>query len=87
MADWLENIPEAAREFIDGRRVDEVECLIAVMAGLVIFVEERRRDAAGSSAVFTMTAGALCVESGLARHFDSGQIRRFHGDHRRALWR
>ena len=34
MAEWLEKIPDAAREFIAGRRVDEVECLISDLSGI-----------------------------------------------------
>lgn len=34
MKDWTEKLPEAAREFIAGRRVDEVECVIPDLAGV-----------------------------------------------------
>jgi len=34
MSKWTEKLPEAAREFIAGRRVDEVECIIADIAGV-----------------------------------------------------
>ena len=34
MADWLNNTPDAARAYLDGRRLDEVECLIADLSGI-----------------------------------------------------
>lgn len=34
MSDWIEKIPQAAREFIEGRRLDEVECVIADLPGI-----------------------------------------------------
>ncbi len=34
MSDWTEKLPEAAREFIAGRRLDEVECIVADIAGV-----------------------------------------------------
>lgn len=34
MSHWTNKLPEAALEFIDGRRVDEVECVIADLAGV-----------------------------------------------------
>ena len=34
MSDWLENAPEAARAYLDGRRVDEVECIIPDLSGI-----------------------------------------------------
>ncbi|MGB3148248.1 MAG: glutamine synthetase family protein [Paracoccaceae bacterium] len=34
MADWTENLPQAARDYIDGRRLDEVECLVSDLAGV-----------------------------------------------------
>lgn len=34
MSDWTEKLPEAARDYIAGRRVDEVECIIADVAGV-----------------------------------------------------
>ena len=34
MADWLENAPQAARDYLDGRRPDEVECVIPDLAGV-----------------------------------------------------
>ncbi len=32
--DWMNRIPEAARLYIDGRRLDEVECIVADIAGV-----------------------------------------------------
>ncbi len=34
MSDWRAQIPQAAQEFLSGRRLDEVECIIADMAGV-----------------------------------------------------
>ena len=34
MADWLETIPEAAKSYLDGRKLDEVECLIPDLSGI-----------------------------------------------------
>ena len=34
MADWLKHVPESALAHLDGRRVDEVECLIADLSGV-----------------------------------------------------
>ncbi|MFE3838126.1 glutamine synthetase family protein [Pseudogemmobacter sonorensis] len=34
MSRWTEQLPEAARAYIDGRRVDEVECVIGDIAGV-----------------------------------------------------
>jgi glutamine synthetase len=34
MADWISKLPEAARDYIAGRRVDEVECVTADIAGV-----------------------------------------------------
>jgi glutamine synthetase len=34
MAEWFERIPQAARDYIEGRRLDEVECLVADIAGV-----------------------------------------------------
>ena len=34
MADWLEGIPEAARDFLGDKRLDEVECLISDLSGI-----------------------------------------------------
>jgi glutamine synthetase len=32
--DWIEKIPQAARDYLDGRRIEEVECIIADMPGI-----------------------------------------------------
>ncbi|MGP9789304.1 glutamine synthetase family protein [Roseinatronobacter sp. NSM] len=34
MAEWREQIPQTARDYLSGRRLDEVECIIADMAGV-----------------------------------------------------
>ena len=34
MSDWTEKLPKAARDFIAGRRLDEVECIVADIAGV-----------------------------------------------------
>ncbi len=34
MSDWTQKLPEAARDYIGGRRVDEVECVIPDIAGV-----------------------------------------------------
>lgn len=34
MADWTKNLPEAARTYIEGRRLDEVECIISDLPGI-----------------------------------------------------
>ena len=34
MVDWLQEAPDAARAYLDGRRLDEVECLIADLSGI-----------------------------------------------------
>jgi glutamine synthetase len=34
MDDWLENLPEAARAYIEGRRLDEVECIVSDLPGI-----------------------------------------------------
>ena len=34
MDDWLTRIPEAAQRFLDGRRLDEVECIISDLPGI-----------------------------------------------------
>ncbi len=34
MADWMDALPEAARAYLEGRRLDEVECLVADLAGV-----------------------------------------------------
>ncbi|MFC4667676.1 glutamine synthetase family protein [Seohaeicola nanhaiensis] len=34
MADWIEKLPEAAREFLNGKRLDEVECVVSDLPGI-----------------------------------------------------
>ncbi|WP_101065980.1 glutamine synthetase family protein [Roseovarius salinarum] len=34
MADWKDNLPDAARSYLEGRRLDEVECIIADLPGI-----------------------------------------------------
>lgn len=34
MTDWKDNLPEAARTYLDGRRLDEVECVISDLPGI-----------------------------------------------------
>jgi len=34
MADWTDTLPDAAREFLDGKRLDEVECIVADLPGI-----------------------------------------------------
>ena len=34
MSDWTANIPQAARDYIANRRLDEVECLVSDLAGV-----------------------------------------------------
>ncbi len=34
MADWIDSLPEAARAYLDGRKLDEVECIIADLPGI-----------------------------------------------------
>lgn len=34
MSDWTQKLPAAARDYIDGRRVDEVECIVSDIAGV-----------------------------------------------------
>ena len=34
MSDWTEALPEAARSFLEGRRLDEVECIISDLPGI-----------------------------------------------------
>jgi len=34
MSSWQDQIPQAARDYLEGRRLDEVECIIADMAGV-----------------------------------------------------
>ena len=34
MSDWTQKLPKAARDYIADRRLDEVECLVADLAGV-----------------------------------------------------
>ena len=34
MADWKDKLPEAAQEYLEGRRLDEVECIISDLPGI-----------------------------------------------------
>ena len=34
MSDWLEELPPAAREYLEGKRLDEVECIVADLPGI-----------------------------------------------------
>ena len=34
MSDWTQKLPEAAREYVAGRRYDEVECIVSDLAGV-----------------------------------------------------
>jgi glutamine synthetase len=34
MSDWLEELPPAAREYLEGKRLDEVECIIPDLPGI-----------------------------------------------------
>ena len=34
MADWTDNLPEAARSYVAGRKYDEVECIVSDIAGV-----------------------------------------------------
>lgn len=34
MADWKDQLPQAARDYIDGQRLDEVECIISDLPGI-----------------------------------------------------
>ena len=34
MADWTDKLPEAAREYVAGRKYDEVECIVSDIAGV-----------------------------------------------------
>jgi len=34
MATWIETLPEAARTYLDGKRLDEVECIISDLPGI-----------------------------------------------------
>ncbi|MEM8824380.1 MAG: glutamine synthetase, partial [Pseudomonadota bacterium] len=34
MSDWITRIPDHARAYLDGRRLDEVECIVADLSGI-----------------------------------------------------
>ncbi|SEK34025.1 L-glutamine synthetase [Roseivivax marinus] len=34
MSEWIETLPQAARDYLEGRRLDEVECIIADLPGI-----------------------------------------------------
>ncbi|ARJ70021.1 glutamine synthetase family protein [Paracoccus contaminans] len=34
MSDWLTRLPQAARDYVEGRRLDEVECIVSDIAGV-----------------------------------------------------
>ena len=34
MSDWIGKVPQAARDYMAGRRLDEVECILADIAGV-----------------------------------------------------
>ncbi|KMW60802.1 glutamine synthetase family protein [Candidatus Rhodobacter oscarellae] len=34
MSDWMNDLPDSARAYLEGRRLDEVECLVADLAGV-----------------------------------------------------
>ena len=34
MADWTDDLPQAAQNYIDGHRLDEVECIISDLPGI-----------------------------------------------------
>ena len=34
MSDWKNLIPQAAQDYVAGRRLDEVECIVADIAGV-----------------------------------------------------
>ncbi|MEC8796762.1 MAG: glutamine synthetase family protein [Pseudomonadota bacterium] len=34
MSDWIETLPEAAQLYLEGRRLDEVECIVSDLAGV-----------------------------------------------------
>ena len=38
--DWRDRMPEAARAYIEGRRLDEVECIVSDIAGVARASEE-----------------------------------------------
>ncbi|SHI78091.1 L-glutamine synthetase [Shimia gijangensis] len=34
MADWMKKVPQAARDYVEGKRLDEVECIISDLPGI-----------------------------------------------------
>ena len=34
MADWLQTAPDAARSYLEGKRLDEIECIISDLSGI-----------------------------------------------------
>ena len=34
MADWIDTLPDAARAYLDGKRLDEVECIVSDLPGI-----------------------------------------------------
>ena len=34
MSDWLDEAPEAARSYVEGHKLDEIECLISDLSGI-----------------------------------------------------
>ena len=34
MSDWTDKLPQAAQDYISGRRLDEIECIIGDIAGV-----------------------------------------------------
>ncbi|MEL7089664.1 MAG: glutamine synthetase, partial [Planctomycetota bacterium] len=34
MSDWTKKLPDAARAYLEGRRLDEVECIVADLPGI-----------------------------------------------------
>ena len=36
MADWMQNLPDAAQQYLQDRRLDEVECIISDLPGIAL---------------------------------------------------
>ena len=34
MSDWNKNLPDAAKAYLEGRRLDEVECIVSDLPGI-----------------------------------------------------
>jgi len=34
MSDWKDTLPEAAKDYLEGRKLDEVECIISDLPGI-----------------------------------------------------